>query len=113
MNVGIADGPLKRLLSTHRKADDCAQMLDVKFFAQQLVNDFDVVADRHGGESGAMEGFWRIAWRGGASVAEQFAGDQEQLARDRELYPDRSASRSRSYRPCSETAVERRYPRRH
>ena len=59
----IAHGPLKRLLRSHRKANNRLNVCDLEFFKQQPVNGFDIVANGHRGEARAVEGFGRVAGR--------------------------------------------------
>ena len=79
--AGIADRPLKRLLRAHRETDHGAQMLDVQLLHEQRVHGLDVVADRDGRKMRAVKRRRCVAGRGRTAVAEQFAGDQEHLAR--------------------------------
>ena len=55
--------------------------LTVQLFGEQAVHGIDVVADSHHREARPVEGFGRVAGRGGAAVAEHFAGNEKELRR--------------------------------
>src|SRR5947209_6929492 len=54
-------------------------MSDLEFFRQQTVNGFHVVTDGSERKAWTMEGLRRVAGGGGASIAKQFGGYQEEL----------------------------------
>ena len=81
--VGIADGPLERLLGAHREADDRAHVRHLQLVDEQPMHRFDVVADGRHRKARAVKWLGRVAWRRRMAVAEQLGGDQEQLSRDR------------------------------
>ena len=77
--VRIADRPLECLLRAHGETDHRAQMAHVQLLGEHTVHGVHVVAYGGDGEMRAVERRRRVAGRGGAAVAEQLAGHQEQL----------------------------------
>ena len=77
--VGVADGPLKGLLRTHRKADDRAQVRDLEILREQLMDRADVVADRHDRKARTVKRLRRVARRRRVAVAEQLRRDEIEL----------------------------------
>ena len=75
--IGIADGPLERLLGAHREADDRAKVRDVQLVHQQPMDRFDVVADRHHRKPRTVERLGRVARRRRLAVAEELRRDEE------------------------------------
>ncbi len=108
--VGIADGPLKRLLRAHGETDDGAQMRDLELFGEQAMDGLDVIADGHHGKARPVKRLGRIAGRGGAAVAEELCRHQEELRTGRARDRRRSAIRSRAGSPCSAMAAAWRCP---
>ena len=76
--VGIADGPLERLLRAHREADDRAHVRHLQLVDEQPMDRFDVVADGRHRKARAVKRLGRVARRRGVAVAEKLGGDQEQ-----------------------------------
>ena len=68
--IGIAHGPLKRLLCSHGKADDGAQVSDVQLVYEQGVDGADVIANRHQRKARPVERLRGIAWRRRTAIAE-------------------------------------------
>ena len=74
----MADGPLERLLRTHREPDHGAQMIHAQLAGEQAMHGSDVVADRGDGEARTVERLGRIARRRRTAVAEEL-GEHEKV----------------------------------
>ena len=84
-HLRIADRPLKRLLSTHRKTDHRSQALDTEFLSEESMRGLHVVADGNLREVRSRVGWRRVVRGRGESVREHIRGHDEILRRVQSL----------------------------